>query len=310
MLRNFNPTILRGNFNRNKYFEGWFQKIFSAKHQASFVVIYGYATRNSNDTFGFIQMHIPDEKPLLLHFPKEEVFCDPGQHLVRMGNNILTTERISVNTDEVEVDLSLDKNEPLRSFKNSMGYSYVIPNLPCYHSVLNKSHIVSGEINSKSSRFSLDNEIGYLEKNWGTSFPENYVWLHAVDPENMEVDLLFSQAEINWMGKKFIRHVGYFRFDGKQIDLRELRDCSISISKLNSHDQHIRISSKAIEMKMEITLAQNIVFKGPHNGTLSRDILHHTDVRVAVSFKQNAQTRNFQLVGNYENIGSLERSNK
>ncbi len=82
-----------------------------------------------------------------------------------------------------------------------MGYSYYIPTLPCYHSVLNKSHLISGEIQYPDNNYLLDNALGYMEKNWGTSFPDNYFWMHAVDPTNPSISLLFSQAEIKWLGK-------------------------------------------------------------------------------------------------------------
>ncbi len=40
MLRIFKPTTLRGNLERNKFFEGWFQKIYSKEQKASIVIIY------------------------------------------------------------------------------------------------------------------------------------------------------------------------------------------------------------------------------------------------------------------------------
>jgi tocopherol cyclase len=302
MLRKYNPSSLQGGFDRDKYFEGWFQKVYSAEHKLSFIIIYGYATRHSHDTFGFIQVHIPHQEPVLMHFPKDEVFCDPAQHLVRMGKHTLSAKEIAINTEEMGINLSMMDNEPIRTFKNSMGYSYVIPNLPCYHSVLNKAHAVSGEIRNIQKSYSFVNEIGYLEKNWGTSFPEKYLWLHAVDPKDPEVSLLFSQAEIVWLGRKFTRHVGHLHYDGKVLDLRKLKKCVVSISNISSHNQLIRISSTSIQLELLIALDQKILFKGPQDGVLSRDILHHTDARMDVSLTHGSHTRLFSLVGNYENI--------
>jgi tocopherol cyclase len=302
MLRKYNPSSLQGNFNREKYFEGWFQKIYSAEHKSSFIIIYGYATRNSHATFGFIQVHIPEQEPILMHFPKDEVFCDSAQHLVHIGKHILSSKQIVINTEEMGINLSLMDNEPIQTFSNSMGYNYVIPNLPCYHSVLNKAHAVSGEISNKHTHYSLVNEMGYLEKNWGTSFPEKYIWLHAVDPKDSEVSLLFSQAEIVWFGRKFTRHVGHLHYDGKVLDLRKLKKCVVSISTISSQNQLIRISSTSIQLELSIALDQKILFKGPQDGILSREIVHHTDAVMDVSLSFGSQTRLFSLVGNYENI--------
>lgn len=305
MLKNRRPSSLRGDFDRDKYFEGWFQKIYSVEHQSSFVIIYGYATRNANDSFGFIQLRIPEHQPLLMYFPKEEVICDPVQHHVRIGEHLLTTEDISINTDEIGINLKLIDNQPIRTFKNSMGYSYVIPNLPCYHAVLNKSHLVSGEVRNRNASYSFDSEMGYLEKNWGTSFPENYVWLHALDPKDPGVSLLFSQAEIKWLGRTFVKHVGHFQYEGNTIDLRQLWNSVISIVRLSSEKHLIRILSKSIQIEISINLAHHVLFKGPNDGNLTRDIIHHTDALIDFTVKHKSATSHFQLVGNYENIGNL-----
>ncbi|MFN6040161.1 MAG: hypothetical protein ACK452_16945 [Bacteroidota bacterium] len=155
------------------------------------------------------------------------------------------------------------------------------------------------------TQYSLDNEFGYLEKNWGTSFPESYFWLHAVDPKNPSVSLLMSQAEIKWIGKKFIKHVGHFRFDGLHIDLRELKKGIISTQQINKEQSIINLSSKVIQLEILITKGNKILLKGPNDGNLLIDIPHHTDALMEVCLSQNNKTRRFQLVGNFESIGRL-----
>ncbi len=304
MLGKYKPSSLQGNFKRNKYFEGWFQKVYSTQHKSSFIIIYGYATRNSIDTFGFIQVLIPSKLPEIIYFSKNEVYCDPSQHIVCMGNNILTTHVIKIKTNDLLIDLYLKNNNPIKTFKNSMGYHYFIPYLPCYHSVLNSSHYVSGKIDYMQASYSLHNESGYLEKNWGTSFPENYFWLHAVDPNNSQVSLLFSQAEIKWLGNKFIRHIGHFRFDGKEIDLRNYNKINISNLIFSDSNYEFRIISRKIQMDISIITRNKVLFKGPENGSLTRNILHHTDAIININLKEDNKIRVFQLVGNFENIGS------
>lgn len=304
MLKKYKPSSLRGYPERSKYFEGWFQKVYSKKHQASFILIYGYATRNTYDTFGFIQVLIPNEKPKIVYFPKHELSFDSGQHIVRMGDNCLTMNSIEISTDELDINLSLMNNHPIPTFKNSMGYHYYVPTLPCYHSVMNTSHLVSGIIRHKESVFALDEDMGYMEKNWGTSFPENYFWIHAVDPYNPQISLLFSIAEIQWLGKRFIKHVGHLRIEGKHIDLRALKDISIADRIVSEKKRCMKIKSKELELDIWITYGNKVTFKGPNQGHMSRDIFHHTDAIIGISLKQNDKTRMHRLIGNFEHIGS------
>lgn len=304
MLGKYKPSSLKGAFNRNNYFEGWFQKVYSSELQASFVIIYGYATANSLDTFGFIQLLLPGKLPRLLYFPKNEITCDKDRHIMVMGKNKLSKDAIEIDTKDISIKLNFKNNQLIQTFKNSMGYSYFVPSLPCYHSVLNASHFVSGEICYDDGQYSLVNEMGYLEKNWGTSFPENYFWLHAIDPKNPQISLLFSRAEIKWLGKKFIRHVGHLRFDGIEIDLRELRNISIITLDQNTEVQIIRFESKSLKLYISINIGKNVILKGPTNGALSRDIDHHADAVIDVKMTTENKIRQFQMVGNFEKINT------
>jgi hypothetical protein len=120
------------------------------------------------------------------------------------------------------------------------------------------------------------------------------------------VSLLFSQAEIKWLGRTFVRHVGHCRFDGNEIDLRDLKNVTVAIVHQSNEQQTIRITSSTVEIEISIALAVRVKFKGPMDGTLSRDILHYTDALINLRVSQNGTTRTFRLIGNCENVGSFE----
>jgi tocopherol cyclase len=305
MLEKYKPNSIRGTFERNKFFEGWFQKVYSKAHKASFILIYGYATHNSDDAFGFLQILIPNQTPEIVYFPKNEVSCDIEQHIFRMGKNLLTTELIRIETNGLSIKLNLKNTDPFRTFKNSMGYTYFIPNLPCYHSVLNSAQSVSGEIKHQGKCYTLDHEMGYLEKNWGTTFPESYFWVHAIDPNNPAISLLFSRAKIVWLGKTYIKHVGYLRFDGQQIELRALKNVTVSNSNMSPENRIVQIRSASAQLDLALEFGREVLFKGPKDGALSRMIAHQTDARIKVSLTYENRSQQFQLVGNFEDIGSF-----
>jgi tocopherol cyclase len=305
MLGIYKPTTLRGHLERNNYFEGWFQKIYSKELNASIVIIYGYATQNTTDKTGFIQILLPKKTPEIIYFNRNEISFHPKEHIVRMGENLLTTESIQIHTNDIHMFLKLTNNQVTQTFKNSMGYYYFVPHLPCYHSVLNAAHQVSGEIQLKEARYVLNNENGYLEKNWGTSFPESYIWLHAVDPLDAKVSMLFSIAEIKWLGIKFLKHVGHFCFDDKQIDLRSLNNFAFTYQRPSKDNYQIQIKSSTLQIEISIALGNNILFKGPQGGKLSNDIIHFIDADIQIRLSENNKTRTFHLVGNFENIGSF-----
>lgn len=304
-MQKLKPIQLRGNIEKQNFFEGWFHKIYSPKHQTSFIIIYGYTTGNSDDKFGFIQILIPHKSIEIFYFPKNEISFNPKQHIIQMGSNILSTKQIKINYKDININLNLLDNQPIYSYKNSMGYSYFIPTLPCYHSVLNKSHYVSGEVNFHNQHYLMDSALGYMEKNWGTSFPENYFWMHAIDPSNPEISILFSQAEIKWLGKSFIKHLGHFRFNGEEINLKKLAKFEINYSFFNK--DYTSVVIKSSQIKLEINFGKSTVFqfKGPVKGKLQRDIIHNSDTLIDLKIYRNNEIKELKLIGNFEKIGDI-----
>lgn len=300
------PTGFKNKLSKNGFFEGWFQKIYSKEHQFSLVIIYGYTTGNSPNEFGFIQILIPTENAIILYFPKKQITFNPHTHYVTMGENILSFHTIKISHEDLNIELHSPQNFPLKSLKNSMGYAYYLPNIPCYHSVLNFDYKVRGEIKYQQNTYRFDNAMGYMEKNWGTSFPEKYFWLHALEPNNPNVSLLFSQAEIKWMGKSFIKHVGHLRLNGDELDLRTLTLFNVSYDNTNPENITITIKSKQIKLEMSFSVAKKYMFKGPLKGKLSRDILHHSDSQIDLKIYQNAEIKMYKLFGNFEMIGGLK----
>lgn len=306
LMQKLKPTQLKGNFEKRNFFEGWFHKIYSAEHQTSFVIIYGYSTGHSDDKFGFIQLLIPHKSIEIFYFPKNEISFNAKLHIMQMGSNILSTKYLKINLKNICINLNLSDNQPISTYKNSMGYSYFIPTLPCYHSVLNKSHLVSGKINFFDNNYLVKNALGYMEKNWGTSFPENYFWLHAIDSNNPSISLLFSQAEIKWLGKSFIKHLGHLRLNGEELDLKTLSHFEVTYDLWKEDNPKIILKSKQIKLEIGFDASKKYMFKGPINGKLSRDILHHSDTQIELKIYQNSETKIYKLIGNFEMIGNLK----
>ena len=124
------------------------------------------------------------------------------------------------------------------------------------------------ETKQKNERFIFENKLGYLGKNWESSFPKTYCSLHAVDPNDLKFSLLISLAEIEFIGKKFIRHVGHVRYDEQQLDFRPLKNVAVSFQRSSKVEHEIRLTSKTIQMQIKTTHRSNVQFKGPLNGTL------------------------------------------
>src|SRR5690606_32992041 len=81
---------------------------------------------------------------------------------------------------------------------NIMGWLSYFPN-ECNHAIISMDHKVSGSLHFGNQTFQISDADGYIEKDWGTGFPKEYVWLQANDWPHSAV--VFSYATVPMLGK-------------------------------------------------------------------------------------------------------------
>ncbi|MBN2662191.1 MAG: hypothetical protein JXR68_00960, partial [Bacteroidales bacterium] len=59
---------------------------------------------------------------------------------------------------------------------------------------------------------------GYMEKDWGRSFPSAYIWMQTNHFSKSGISLKTSVANIPWLGKSFVGFIAGIYFDKKLIE--------------------------------------------------------------------------------------------
>lgn len=84
-----------------------------------------------------------------------------------------------------------------------MGPFAFIPFMECYHGIVSMDHKITGTLKKDNLVFDFTGGRGYIEKDWGHSFPSAYVWMqsnHFSKPGN---SFKASVAKIPWIGSSF-----------------------------------------------------------------------------------------------------------
>jgi tocopherol cyclase len=84
-----------------------------------------------------------------------------------------------------------------------MGWYAYVPFMECYHGVISMMHSLEGYIDINGRRYDFNGGRGYIEKDWGRSFPKSWIWLQANYFENPSVAFMFSLAKIPWLSGQF-----------------------------------------------------------------------------------------------------------
>ena len=115
---------------------------------------------------------------------------------------------MSIDLPDIKGELQLSNLTPLkRTTLNPgiMGWYSFTPMMQCYHGIVSMHHLIDGDIEHDGKKWDYQKGVGYIEKDWGTSFPKCWFWSHCntFDAQD-KVSVFASVAHIPWMGNYFI----------------------------------------------------------------------------------------------------------
>lgn len=136
---------------------------------------------------------------LVRHATVATVTSDDGGREVTAGSALYgSPERLSVRLDAdawVDVRLRRRTTGAGRVF-GALGPAHAIPGLPQYWHPLVLAAEVEGEAQLGDARFRLERASGYMEKNWGTGFPDHWWWGQAGNFEDADAGVAFAGGPI------------------------------------------------------------------------------------------------------------------
>jgi hypothetical protein len=96
-----------------------------------------------------------------------------------------------------------------------MGWYSFVPFMECKHGIVSVNHDLKGSVIVNGNEIDFNNGKGYIEKDWGTSFPEAWLWMQANNFENRNSSFSFSVAKIPWLGKFFIGFIAFLYYNNR-----------------------------------------------------------------------------------------------
>jgi len=204
----FNPERFQGWGKTKKYFEGWYFKVVSADESRAFAFIPGIAMDEQGNKKAFIQVLDGKKKTAQYHKFDASLFIpSPKKFLIEINDNRFSENLLSVNLPGLRGELKFENNIPWPKPFYSPGimgpYAYV-PFMECYHGIVSMDHSISGELEIEGEKINFNGGRGYIEKDWGRSFPSAYFWLQTNHFGEPGISLKASVAKIPWIRNSFV----------------------------------------------------------------------------------------------------------
>ena len=241
----FNPEQFQGWGKKKNYFEGWYFKLISADEKNAFAFIPGIAMDEDGNQHSFIQVLDGKKQTSVYHkFPFVDFIAQPKKFSIAIGDNHFSENNLHLNLPGISGNLNFSGNVPWPKPWYSpgiMGPFAFVPFMECYHGIVSMDHIISGELEIGNNKIDFTNGRGYMEKDWGRSFPSAYCWMQSNHFSEAGISLKCSVAKIPWMRSSFTGFIA-----GVWLKDRLIRFTTYNQSKLRK--------SYADEKEVEIVL--------------------------------------------------------
>ena len=216
-----NPAWYQGAGRQRPYFEGWYFKLVDAATQQRYAIIPGVF--KSADPHAFIQVLNGQTGAAHYHrFPPESFWAAADKFEVHIGGSRFGADGLTLAIDTPEQTVRgavrLGDLQPwpvTLTAPGIMGWYAWVPTMECYHGVVSLDHVLYGGLEVDGAAVDFGGGRGYIEKDWGQSFPQAWVWLQSNHFEQTGVCLTGSVAIIPWRRTSFNGFIVGLWVDGR-----------------------------------------------------------------------------------------------
>lgn len=278
-----NQELFQGSEKKDDYFEGWYFKHTdqSLKYVVSFIV---GISKTKSDSHAFIQVidNIKN-KSCYVRYDIDDFTYNKNPFYVKIKENYFSLNKIYVNIKsdiKIEADISYSNLTPISKniySPNIMGPFAYLTFMECNHAVISLKHKLSGYIKIYNKKITFDDGLGYIEKDYGSSFPEKYFWLQSNSLENKkDASIFLSIAKVPIKKKTITGIISILQIGDKQYRFATYNLTKIKrfIHKKIGKNEYYFITLKKQNYELEIILEQRNKTKltAPKNGLMKNTV--------------------------------------
>ena len=173
-------------------------------------------------------------------------------------------------------------------------------------------HEIDGsfEINDEIVDFSKGR--GYIEKDWGRSFPSAYVWMQANHFSQPGISLKTSVANIPWLGRSFVGFIAGLNFENQLIEFTTYKRSSLVRLQADADTVELVLVNKRYRLEVIVERAKSTELASPiqgfMDGRISESMRSHADVKLIdikngkILFSDRSEHMALEVAGNLSEI--------
>ncbi len=312
----FHPERFQGWGKQRNYFEGWYFKVVNQSRTKAFAFIPGIAFDPQGNGHSFVQ--VLDGKALTAQyhrFDHNEFIPATNSFEVKVAGSFFSAQKIQLDLEDVKGELHFSGNVPWPSpffSPGIMGPFSFVPFMECYHGIVSMDHGITGWLKVNGEHIDMNGGRGYIEKDWGRSFPSAYVWMQCNHFNETGISIKSSVARIPWMGSSFTGFISGLWLDGTLFRFTTYNGTHLRKCNVNLDEVHVVMENRKYRVEWKVQRDHATALASPILGLMdgrieesmsSSMVLQLTEVKTGhLIFEGRSSTVALEVAGNIPDI--------
>lgn len=312
-MRLTTDVFYHGNKKKKSFFEGWYLKHQVGNHVYAFIP--GISIEKDGSRKPFIQI-INDHSSHMIYFKPEEFLARTDCFHVQIGKNIFSEKGMVLDIEDekealrVKGEITYGPFSPInrsRYAPSIMGPFSYVGFLECYHGVMSMEHELEGSLMWYGRAIDFSGGKGYLEKDWGTSFPKAYIWVQCNVFPTEDVSFFFSLADIPFLGFEFLGLISVLAIRGKEYRFATYHGGKVESITRKGELLTIVLKQKELSLKIITKGDEGRALMAPDKEGMNRIIRENASAEATVILKKNNKVifRGDGYFAGFETVGEV-----
>jgi len=289
-----NPELFQGekNLKLNKnYFEGWYFKNTTDKIGISFIPGINI---NKHEKKAFIQV-ISNNFSYFIDYDINEFKFSSKPFYIKIGNNFFSKNKIHIDISDTKQNIIIFGDIKYSNSKNIsttilnpniMGPFSYIPFMECNHAILNMKSKANGLITVNNQKIKFKGSIGYIEKDWGTSFPKSYIWCQGNNFKNHKASFMLSIADIPFKIFNFRGIICSLIIGSKEYRFATYNKTKLINYEINNNTLNLTLKKGKYFLNIKSKYNQGLKLSAPIKGRMAKDIYESISELITITLKK------------------------
>ncbi len=167
-----------------------------------------------------------------------------------------------------------------------MGPYSFVPFMQCNHGILSLDHALDGTLSVDDVTTDYRGGRGYVEKDWGRSFPAGYVWVHSNHFARAGISLTAAVAMIPWLTGTFRGYIIAFLLDGELHRFTTYTGSVLERLEMSETHLHLAIRNRTHRLVVDAEKSDGAILHAPYEEQMIERVAETMTSNVGVQLRR------------------------